>query len=568
MGPQFEWIVDVSISPLNHVWGNLSKEEEKCIHLNAQAYVVLVSALSKGDAHLLWTKLKEKFDKSIGDDEVLSSREPLEVCSTPYICEEPQVTSSINQVGLVTFTSSPTFELMQGNDMVSRINVDACTSYGTCKTNILKEEEAYDHHQLSDESISPKHSLPIADRNMCFMVKNKKKLAKDEESESGDEDLEFDHLGKKDMLKKIEELKALTEKLECSYATLTTRYDELKIEYTKGTKSSSYVIKLEKVNDKRKSQVGKLISKYEDLQGSHDELLRYSDELMDSYVMLEIAHEVVLTTVKSYQPLTQKCTSSRVKFDLSCANHCCSQAKQSSVEHDLVQFCDDLIAKVNDDLKQEVEKLKKDLMSIKGKDIAQPSQDNREVMVDKLAKGSTNSKINGQDQKKKRTSLTCFKCKEGHHVRDCHLKKEGKDKSNGKKEKKKIAHVKCNKCSSLGHYASMCLNKNGDSMTSRKRFTGKETSKKQDKKASCNEKHRICHTCRAKGHIGKNCPMGNHSKPNLVNNDFDNLRKVKNGSCASKVIGSPHASIKSIWVPKSLVTNLEGPNMGWVPKCA
>ncbi|KAJ1279100.1 hypothetical protein BS78_04G129800 [Paspalum vaginatum] len=431
MGPQIEWVVDVSISPLNYVWGNLSKEEEKCLHLNAQACVVLVSALSKGiyrfivdeygyleDAHLLWTKLKEKFDKYIGDAEVLSSREPLEVCSTPYICEEPHMTSSIDQVGLAAFTSSPTFELMQGNDMVSRISVDASTSYGTCKTNILKEEEAYDHHQPNEESSSPKHSLPIADANMCFMAKSKKKLAKEEENESEDEDLEFDHLGKNDkfevmklmeviqeqekmlkevedkldnqedyLIKKIEEWKALMqkhEKPECSYATLITRYDELKIEFTKTTNSSSYVTKLEKVKEEQKSQVGKLISKYEDPQESHDELLCYSDKLMDSYTMLEISHEVVLTMVKSYQPLTQKCTCSQVKFDLSCANHYCFQAKQYSVEYVLVESCDDLITIENDDIKQEVEKLKKDLLNIKGKDIAQSSQDNHEVMVNKL----------------------------------------------------------------------------------------------------------------------------------------------------------------------------------------
>ena len=62
--------------------------------------------------------------------------------------------------------------------------------------------------------------------------------------------------------------------------------------------------------------------------------------------------------------------------------------------------------------------------------------------------------------------------------------------------------------------------------------------------------------------------MGNTPKPNLVNNDFVLLRKDKNGTCASKVIGSPHGSTKAIWVPKSLVTNLDGSNMRCLPKCA
>ena len=57
-----------------------------------------------------------------------------------------------------------------------------------------------------------------------------------------------------------------------------------------------------------------------------------------------------------------------------------------------VESCDDLIAKENDELKQEVEKLMKDLARLKGKSIesnVQPSQDNREDMVKKLEKGST-----------------------------------------------------------------------------------------------------------------------------------------------------------------------------------
>jgi hypothetical protein len=50
-----------------------------------------------------------------------------------------------------------------------------------------------------------------------------------------------------------------------------------------------------------------------------------------------------------------------------------SQASQSSIEHVFVESCDDLIAKENDQLKQEVEKLQKDLYVLKEKSKAQPS---------------------------------------------------------------------------------------------------------------------------------------------------------------------------------------------------
>jgi hypothetical protein len=44
--------------------------------------------------------------------------------------------------------------------------------------------------------------------------------------------------------------------------------------------------------------------------------------------------------------------------------------------------------------------------------------------------------------------------------------------------------------------------------------------------------------------------------------------KIKSGKDAPKVISSPHGSIKTIWVPKFLLTNLEGPNKTWVSKLA
>ena len=111
---------------------------------------------------------------------------------------------------------------------------------------------------------------------------------------------------------------------------------------------------MEKANSELKAQNEELASKYVALQENHEVLLCSHEKLVDSHAMLEIAHEVVLTTVKSHQPLTHKCTCSQVQIDLSCANPYYSQEKQSSVEHVLVESCDDLIAKKNDNLKQEV----------------------------------------------------------------------------------------------------------------------------------------------------------------------------------------------------------------------
>ena len=86
-----------------------------------------------------------------------------------------------------------------------------------------------------------------------------------------------------------------------------------------------------------------------------------------------------------------------------------------------VESCDDLIAKENDELKQEVERLMKDLARLEGKSIVQPSQDNCEDMVKKLEKGFT---------------VICFKChQEGHKSNKC---PQPKKKLPDDKNKKKI----------------------------------------------------------------------------------------------------------------------------------
>jgi hypothetical protein len=59
---------------------------------------------------------------------------------------------------------------------------------------------------------------------------------------------------------------------------------------------------------------------------------------MDSYALVESAHEVMITTVKDSQPHT--CTCAQPSIDLSCANSYCSQAKPSCDEHVHVETCE------------------------------------------------------------------------------------------------------------------------------------------------------------------------------------------------------------------------------------
>jgi Zn-finger protein len=74
-------------------------------------------------------------------------------------------------------------------------------------------------------------------------------------------------------------------------------------------------------------------------------------------------------------------------------------------------------------------------------------------------------------------------------------------------------------------------------------------SNKQGKKKSSRHEDRLCYICRKKGHQCKDCPIGNYPAPNSSINSFI-TRQSKIATCAST---------NDIWVPRSLLTNLDGP---------
>jgi hypothetical protein len=68
----------------------------------------------------------------------------------------------------------------------------------------------------------------------------------------------------------------------------------------------------------------------------------------------------------------------------------------------------------------------------------------------------------------------------------------------------------------------------------------------------------ICYTCRFKGHLSQDCLNGNKYEPKVVNSTPD-MHGNSNGLYDTRNVISS-SSTRSIWVPKSLLTNLKGPN--------
>ena len=134
-----------------------------------------------------------------------------------------------------------------------------------------------------------------------------------------------------------------------------------------------------------------MLSKFKLLSKEHEELKLKFESINDTNDSLEKKQTIPCAIPISRVDASTSCID---LIDESCSNTC----NEKYYENVVVKLCDDLIAKENDELKQEVEKLMKDLYRLKGKSIesnVQPFQDNREDMMKKLEKGST---------------VTCFKC--------------------------------------------------------------------------------------------------------------------------------------------------------------
>jgi hypothetical protein len=179
-------VVDSSICLPNITCANLSKEERKYLKLNAQAICLLTQSLSPNvealilkehgvpmDAHLLWKYIKEKFS---------------ETTVVQDLREADCLTKPIRQV--------------------------VKTSQNGMAKSAGSRLQRKKRHQSNQNSTSQTSSLPSTSHGKCLMAKGKQEKkplrVESEEEEEDKDDLEFDKLSKKDMIK----IKRLIEKIE------------------------------------------------------------------------------------------------------------------------------------------------------------------------------------------------------------------------------------------------------------------------------------------------------------------------------------------------------------------
>ena len=130
--------------------------------------------------------------------------------------------------------------------------------------------------------------------------------------------------------------------------------------------------------------------------------------------------------------------------------------------------------------------------------------------------------------------ITCFKCKvEGHHVRDCPMKKKNlSEKQLGKRplvQSRAQPHVE-------------------------QRSPPKKTQviAPQVEEPIKKKKSRCCYLCRGQGHFASSCTVGNLSSPVILDEVYS-LRKDRSGNVFAKYVGAQSGAKKStIWVPSLL----------------
>ena len=79
------------------------------------------------------------------------------------------------------------------------------------------------------------------------------------------------------------------------YGLLENRYEALVNDYVWALKLSSSLLPVESSYEVLKEEHGKITTEHIALQATHNELESFHEKLVESYVTLDVAHEVVMT---------------------------------------------------------------------------------------------------------------------------------------------------------------------------------------------------------------------------------------------------------------------------------
>jgi hypothetical protein len=104
----------------------------------------------------------------------------------------------------------------------------------------------------------------------------------------------------------VEEL----DELKKSHDLLLNRYEALAKDYVWAMKLSHHLVPVESSYEVLKVEFEKITTEHMALQTTHKKLKSSHEKLVELYATLDVAHEVVMTSVKLYEPPTHTCKCS------------------------------------------------------------------------------------------------------------------------------------------------------------------------------------------------------------------------------------------------------------------
>jgi hypothetical protein len=584
--PDLRQIFSRSIFP-SDISKNPSNDELRCLYLNHHTCNILVDSLSRNayfsimsndsdlfaDAHDLWNRIKVKYFVTNC------------VAPTPYIACD----------------TNPS----KGDEKRWPPNDETTSSTGLSSTRCLianndggdkgHDEEEYEEDS-EDESSSPQGTFSCIASTDINDRENETDNVEEEEIRRF-----YIHLNKEDkallvkllrrnkeqgetllrleetLIKTNDSLEKMTkehEELKYSHGNLVQRYESVLIEQRNNHDVLSNVAQLKTENSMLRSQVEMINLEKLALGEEYDKLSYSHNKLVDDHIMLDIAHEVVITSLNSCEP--HSCTRAHLDNISPCANPCRSKGSKCLNEQQVVGSKRKLLGN-------------KKQRQLRRRCHAQLPQDIYEHVVKKLEEGETAARVKllEKDVPKAISEAINIRQEKGnnsisHVVCTNNL-------SMSSKNKKRKGKRRCFKCNKLGHLIASCpYNDKGEGirrcfgcndknhtitscpllMNQARALSGMTPTKENDKQqASCQAERRFCYKCGEQGHLSKVCNKG--EVPKQVNlSQSHSLRRPKSYTCARSITRSPRTSTKTIWVPKALLVERHGPIPRWVPNCA
>jgi hypothetical protein len=370
----------------------------------------------------------------------------------------------------------------------------------------------------------------------------------------------------------LEKMTKEHEELRCSHDVLVQRYDSMLIEQSSNDDALSCVAQLRMKNAMLERQVELLSHDKLALTEKYDSLSYSHDNILDRHIMLNVAHEVVIANLNSYEPHSRTCA--HLNCISPCANPCCSKESQSLIEQQVLgskrkllgnkkqrqlrrrrharlpqDICKNVVKKLEEgETAARVKLLEKDVPKAISEAINMIQEKGNDSINHIIC---TNNFSMSSKSNKRRGKRRCFKCKAlGHLIVSCPYK----DKDEGTRS--------CFGCKNKDHMITSCPVMKNQGCASSKMTLTKENDKHQ---ASCQDERRFCYKCGEQGHLTKVCNKG--KVPKQVNLS-QSLRRPKSYTCARSITRSPRTSTKAIWIPKALLVERHGPIPRWVPNCA